>query len=400
MPALLITGGRVVDPVAALDALRDLRIRDGRIAEIGESLRAEEGEATLDARGSIVAPGLVDMHVHLRDPGFPEKETLETGTEAAVRGGFTSVACMPNTNPALDSVATIEALRERIARAARCRVYPIGAITLGREGQRVCDSIGLARAGTVAFSDDGDTVRDERVLYEAALRARDAAGAFISHCEPEDAIVARDLLIAGQTHKRWHIAHVSTREALELVRRARHGGIEVTCEATPHHLTFSAEEGLRELGLAARVNPSLRTEEDVAALRRGAFDGTIDALASDHAPHTREEKDDPEHPAPGFSGLEIALGAYAAALEGLPMLRFVELLSTNPARILRIDAGTLAIGAPADVTVFAHRPWIVDPSTFASKGRVTPFAGRRLPFKALATIVGGALRYRAPEMAG
>ncbi len=397
MTALLITGGRVVDPVASLDAVRDVRIQNGIVAEIGEHLESERGEKVVDAAGAVVAPGFIDMHVHLREPGFPEKETLATGTEAAVRGGFCSVACMPNTNPALDSAATLQWLREHAQRFGRCRVYPIGAITLGRKGRKPCDFAALAEAGAVGFSDDGDTVADAGVLRDAALRARDVRGVFISHCEPEDLIVARDLAIASETGERWHIAHLSTRDALELVRQARANGAQVTCEATPHHLTFTAADA-SEIGPAARVNPPLRWEEDVTALRQGVRDGTIDALATDHAPHTEAEKNDTASPAPGFTGLEIAVGAYADALPDLPLTHFVELLSVNPARILGIAGGTLRPGAAADVTIFARRSWVVDPATFASKGKSTPFAGRRLPCKVLATIVGGELRYRAPEL--
>lgn len=398
MPGLLVTGGRIVDPAAALDALRDLRIRDGRIVEIGEHLQPGAGEETLDAAGCIVAPGFIDMHVHLREPGYPEKETLATGTHAAVRGGFTSVACMPNTKPALDSAATLTELQRRIAVEARCRVYPIGAITLGREGHAPCDYAALAGAGAVAFSDDGDTVRDGTVLERAAALALSAGGAFISHCEPENEIVARDLEIAGTTGKTWHVAHCSTREALDTLRRHRANGATVTCEVTPHHLAFTAGDVAR-MGPAARVNPPLRTSGDVAALRGAVYDGTVDVLASDHAPHTDAEKHDVAKPPPGFTGLEVALGAYGAALETLPLSRLVALLSTNPARILNVPGGTLAPGTPADVTIFAQRPWVVDPATFASKGRVTPFAGQRLPLKALVTIVGGEVRYRAEDMA-
>jgi dihydroorotase len=398
MTGLLIAGGRVVDPVTSLDAVRDVRIRDGIVAEIGEHLEPDEGETVLEVVGAVVAPGFVDMHVHLREPGFPQKETIATGTEAAVRGGFSTVACMPNTNPALDSPDTLDWLAQSVQRFGRCRVYPIGAITVGRKGREPCDFAALARAGAVGFSDDGDTVADAGVLTAAASRACDLAGAFISHCEPEDPIVARDLLIAAESGKRWHLAHLSTRDAVELVRAARAAGTHVTCEATPHHLTFTAADA-RAIGLPARVHPPLRSEADVAALRQGVRDGTIDALASDHAPHTEAEKMNVANPAPGFTGLEIAVGAYAGALPDLPMMRFVELLSTNPARILGIDGGTLQPGGPGDVTIFAQRSWVVDPSKFASKGKSTPFAGRRLPRKVLATIVGGNLRYCVPDLA-
>ncbi len=218
MTALLIKGGRIVDPANALDAVCDLRARDGAIVEIGEHLVARANEKTIDASGAVVAPGFVDMHVHLREPGLTHKERIETGTEAALRGGFTSVACMPNTNPALDDPAILRSLQREIERRARCRVFPIAAITRGRRGTQPCDFAPLAEAGAVAFSDDGDTVEDGDVLREAARLAGALAAPFISHCEPEDATVARDLSIAAETGKTWHIAHVTTRTALDSIR--------------------------------------------------------------------------------------------------------------------------------------------------------------------------------------
>lgn len=396
---MLITGGRLVDPAASLDSLCDVRLRAGRVAEIAEHLTPATGEAVLNAGGAVIAPGFVDMHVHLRSPGFPEKETIATGTEAAVRGGFTAVACMPNTRPPLDDPRVLLTLIGEARRWARCRIVPIGAITRGRAGVEPCDYEALAAAGAVAFSDDGDTVADEGVLREAARRATALFAPFIAHCEPEDAIVARDLRVASETKKAWHIAHVSTAASLELIRAARERGTRVTCEVTPHHLTFT-RAFFEERGAEAKVHPPLREPADVEALRRGVLDGTVDAFASDHAPHMPAEKTgDPAAAAPGFSGLEIAVGAYAAALPELPVVRFVELLATNPARILGLDAGTLKVGARADVTIFAEREWTVDPGTFASKGKCTPFAGRVLPRKVLATIVGGALVYRAEDFA-
>ena len=396
MTRLIIANGRVVDPAASLDTLCDVRIQDGRIAEIGLALERNGGERVVEARGCIVAPGFIDMHVHLRDPGFPEKETMATGTDAAVRGGFTAVACMPNTRPALDDPNVLRDLEASAARNGRCRVYPIAAITRGRSGTELCDYAALARAGAVAFSDDGDTVRDARVMRQAAERARDLRAPMIAHSEPEDSIVARDLEIAAETRKAWHVAHVSTRGALDLIRAARIAGVYVTCEATPHHLTFT-QDTTAEFGPAARVNPPLRTGDDVAALREAVYDGTIDAFASDHAPHTESEKRDGL--APGFTGLEVAVGAYAAALPNLPLPRFVELLATNPARILGLPGGTLAPGSPADITIFADREWTVDAANFASKGKCTPFNGRHLPRRVVATIVGGELRYDALEFA-
>jgi dihydroorotase len=395
---LLIRGGRIVDPATSLDSLRDLRIRDGTISELGEHLEARADEEVIEAAGSVVAPGFIDVHVHLRQPGFPEKETIATGTQAAVWGGFTAVACMPNTNPALDEPGVICRLTETVRRESRCRVYPIAALTRGRQGVEPCDYARLADSGAVAFSDDGDTVEDPAVMREAALLGRGIGAPFVAHCVPEMPIVARDLHIASETRKRWHIAHVSTAGALDLIAAARAVGVKATCEVTPHHLTFTSAL-YDEIGAAATVNPPLATEGDVAALRRGVRDGTVDLFASDHAPHTAAEKrGDPRHAAPGFSGLEIAVGAYAAALPDLPLTHFVALLSSNPARIFDLPGGTLAIGRPADVTIFADRAWRVDPEQFASKGKCTPFAGRTLPRQVLATIVGGEIRYRSPKL--
>ncbi|MGB6987385.1 MAG: amidohydrolase family protein, partial [Candidatus Aquilonibacter sp.] len=284
------------------------------------------------------------------------------------------------------------------------------------------DFAALSAAGAVAFSDDGNTVANARVLRDAALLALAVPGVFISHAEDEDlkgdavmsagavadalgmpgapsvsedVIVARDLLIGMDTGKSWHIAHLSTARALDLVRWARAHGARATCEVTPHHLLLT-DATVRERGAAGKVNPPLRTEEDAAALRAAVRDGTIDVFATDHAPHTVAEKsDDLRAAAVGFTGLEIALGAYALALPDLPLARFVALLSTNPARILGVEGGTLRKGARADVTIFADRDWVVDPATFASKGKSTPFAGRTLPRRALATIVGGEQRWRS-----
>jgi dihydroorotase len=396
MTGLLIRGGRVVDPAAGLDAVRDVRVRDGAIAEIGIGLQLV-GETLIEVRDAIVAPGFIDMHVHLREPGFEEKETIATGTTAAVRGGFTAVACMPNTRPALDDPAVIAGLLRTVERDARSRVYPVGAITRGRRGEVLCDFAGLARAGAVAFSDDGDTVESERLMTEAANLARDLRPPFIAHSIPEEPIVERDLRIAAETKKGWHIAHVSTAATLDLLRASRARGVHVTCEVTPHHLTFT-NALVAQLGPAATVNPPLRGDGDVRALRNAVYDGTVDAFASDHAPHREEEKKR-SSAAPGFTGLEIAVGAYAAALPDLPLLRFVELISTNPARILGLRGGRLMVGDPADVTIFGERAWRVDPAYFASKGTCTPFAGQTLPRKVLATIVGGDVRYRAEDLA-
>jgi dihydroorotase len=418
--AILLRGGRVVDPSQALDGVRDVIIRDGRIAAIGEHLAFEDGDI-FDAEQCVVAPGFIDMHVHLREPGQTHKETIETGSAAAVAGGFTAVACMPNTEPALDSPALIAEVL-RLARAAGlARVYPIAAITRARAGKELAPFWRLHDAGAVAFSDDGFSVRNPRVLRQAALYARDVPGVFISHCEDdylkgdavmnesahsfelglagspglaEDVYVARDILIGGDTKKPFHIAHLSTAMSAELVRFGRSQGIGVTCEVTPHHLLIG-DDGFERFRGDSKVNPPLRSQNDIAALRAAVRDGTIDAFATDHAPHTREEKAQLLADAPvGFSGLETAIGAYAEALPDLPIERFVALLSTNPARILGVPGGTLRVGSAADVTILAERPWQVAASAFHSLGKNTPFEGRTFPRRAVATIVEGRFAMR------
>ncbi len=420
MANLLVRGGRVVDPSQGLDAVRDVLLVDGLVAAIGEHLEAGDAEV-FEAAGTVVAPGFIDMHVHLREPGQTHKETIATGSAAAVAGGFTAVACMPNTEPALDSPALIAEVLRLAERARLARVYPIAAITRARAGAELAPYWRLRDAGAVAFSDDGFPVANPRVLRQAANYARDIPGAFISHCEDgdlkgdavmnegarsfelglagspglaEDVNVARDVLIAGDTGKPFHIAHLSTKMSAELIRFGRAQGIAVTCEVTPHHLLLGDDrfEGFRA---DAKVNPPLRLDSDIAALRAAVRDGTIDVFATDHAPHTREEKAQLLAAAPvGFSGLETAVGAFAAALPDLSLERFVGLLSTNPARILGVAGGNLRIGSPADVTIFAERPWRVDANAFYSLGKNTPFDGVSFARRAVATIVGGALVMR------
>ena len=415
---MLITGGRLIDPAQELDGIFDLRIRDGTIDGIGEHLTPEPDEQVFDATNACVAPGFIDMHVHLREPGFSEKETIATGAAAALAGGFTAVACMPNTDPAIDSAQIVAQVLALAASAQRARVYPVAAITRGRSGSELLNYAALQAAGAVAFSDDGNTVMNARVLRDAALAARTVPGCFISHCEDEllkgdavmhfgdasqklgvegspaiaeDVIVARDLQIAKETGKPWHIAHLSTRGGVALMEWMRAQGSQATCEVTPHHLLF-IDESIEELGARGKVNPPLRQKDDAAALRSAVRDGKIDVFATDHAPHTDAEKSgDLAAAAVGFSGLEIAIGAYALAVPDLPLARFVELLATNPARILGVPGGTLKLGEPGDVTIFGERRWTADAATFQSKGRATPFDGMTFSRRAIATIVGGEL---------
>jgi len=415
--ALLVRGGRVIDPSQNLDAVRDVLLQDGTVVALGEHLDTRD-RAVYDAQGAIVAPGFIDMHVHFREPGHTHKETIATGSAAAVAGGFTAVACMPNTEPAIDSPALVAEIRRLAQSVGLARVYPIAALTRARAGTELAPYWQLHDAGAVAFSDDGFSVRNPRVLRQAALYARDVPGVFISHCEDadlrgdavmnegarsfelglagspslaEDVNVARDLLIAGDTGKPFHIAHLSTAMSIELMGFARAHDIVATCEVTPHHLLLD-DARFERFRADAKVNPPLRAERDVRALRDAVRDGSIDAFATDHAPHTAQEKARLLSEAPaGFLGLEIAVGAYAHALPDLPLARFVALLSTNPARILGVPGGTLAPGAPADVTIFAERPWRVDAAAFHSLGKNTPFDGARFERRAVATIVAGNL---------
>ncbi len=374
----------------------DIRIRDGAICEIGELLRPEDQEEVIDARNAYVAPGFIDMHVHLREPGNPEKETIATGCAAAVAGGFTALAAMPNTHPALDTPEMVRWVKESAERAGLARVYPIAAITHGREGKEPVDFAALSRAGAVAFSDDGNTIESAIVQTSAALRARESGRVFITHCEnaaikerdefdpaAESSAVARDIAIARATSLPWHIAHVSTRDAVDAIAEAKQLRITCTAEATPHHLVFTRDDAA-QFSAGTKVHPPLRSAVDVDALRHAVRNGTIDAFASDHAPHA-------DGTSPGFSGLEVAIGAYALALPDLPVRRYVELLSCNPARILGVPGGTLTVGSPADVTIFADRDWVVDPADFHSKGKRTPFSGKSLPRRAITTIVAGSV---------
>jgi len=414
-----VRGGRVIDPASGLDAVRDVMIEERFIVQIAEHI--EPGDArVVDATNCIVAPGFIDMHVHLREPGQTRKETIATGSAAAVAGGFTAVACMPNTDPALDSPTIVADVIRRAEAAALARVYPIGAITRNRAGEELAPYHLLVDAGCVAFSDDGATVANPRVLRNAARYASDVRATFISHCEDahlkgdalmhegahsarlglegspglaEDVIVARDLLIAEDTGKRWHIAHVSTARSLDLVRWARSRGVAATCEVTPHHLLL-LDDRFENYTADGKVNPPLREDGDRAALLAGVRDGTIDVFATDHAPHGMDEKAQLLSVAPvGFTGLEVAVGAYAAALPDLPLDRYISLLSTNPARVLGVSGGTLAIGGVADITIFADRAWTVDARLFHSKGKNTPFDGAKFPRRAVVTIVDGFVVY-------
>lgn len=417
----LIYGGRVIDPGRQVGEA-DLVIDAGRVVAVGPSLepRMTRGPVeVIDARGLLVLPGLVDLHVHLREPGFEYKETIATGTGAAVAGGFTTVCCMPNTRPVNDSVEATQWLIERARSTGLAQVYPIGAITKGSQGREVNDFAGMKAAGCVAVSDDGRPVMDDRVMRQAMQSAAEVDLPVIDHCEDlnlsgcgcmnegpvsralgvrampsraEDRMVERDIGLARETGARLHIAHVSTDATVQAVRRAKERGIEVTAEACPHHFTLT-DESVRESGSNAKMNPPLRSARDRAAVIEGLADGTIDAIATDHAPHAEYEKQWGMDRAPfGIVGLETALGLTLRLVDDgqLSRERAVACLTIQPARIVRLAKGTLQPGADADVTLVdphAHR--IVDPERFYSKGRNTPFGGWTLPGQVVRTLVAG-----------
>jgi dihydroorotase len=421
---LLIRDGRVLDPATGLDAVLDVLVEGGRIAAVGQAA-GPPADRTVDAAGLVVVPGLIDLHVHLREPGFEAKETIATGLRAAVRGGFTTVCAMPNTDPVNDRPEVTERIRAEARRVGLANVLPIAAVTRGSKGEALVDVAALVAAGAVAFSDDGRPVLDSRIMRRA-MAAAAAAGAFVvDHCEDralveggalnegptaarlglpglpaaaEDIMIARDIVLAEATGAPVHIAHLSTAGGVRMVGEAKARGVRVTAEATPHHLLLSDEDiGVPDTDF--KMNPPLRSRADVAALVEGLRTGVIDAVATDHAPHTAAEKARPFAEAPfGIVGLETAVSLILDRLvrPGVISLgRFVELLSTAPARRLGLSAkGRVAAGADADLTLLDLDLRVnVDRNGFESKGRNTPFDGWKLRGGPVMTIVGGRVVY-------
>jgi dihydroorotase len=426
---LVIKGGLVVDPVAGNVSQKDILVVDGKIAGTGSNLN-NSGAKVLDAAGKLVAPGLIDMHVHLREPGFEAKETVYTGTRAAARGGFTSVACMPNTNPVIDNAALITSLIDIARTGGLVHVYPIGSITRGSRGEELAEMGDMTGAGAAAFSDDGMPVMNSGLMRKAMQYARMLGVAIISHSEDkslseggcmhegyvstilglkgipacaEEVMVARDILLAEETGCRVHIAHVSTAGSVRLLKEAKARGVRVSAEAAPHHFTLT-DEAVMGFDTFTKVNPPLRTGDDVAAVRQGLADGTIDVIATDHAPHTAEEKDVEYERAPfGMVGLETAVGLVWTELVNtglLTPLQAITCMTLNPARILGIPKGTLETGADADITIIdPELAEAVEPAMFASKGRNTPFAGRMLKGLPWLTMVSGRIVMRGGILA-
>jgi dihydroorotase len=423
---LLIRGGRIIDPSQGINVVGDLFISEGKIAWLSTQPAGSlpENHQVIQARGMVVCPGFIDLHCHLRQPGFEEKETIATGTRAAAKGGFTTVCCMPNTKPPVDKAAAVEYIKSVAAKEGIVRVLPIGCITEGREGSELADFGELSASGAVAFSDDGSPVMDSSIMRSALEYSQESGLPIIDHCEDptfsqdgvmneglvsarlglkgipacaEESMVARDIRLTRLTGGRLHIAHVSTAGSVELIRSAKEEGISITAEVTPHHLTLT-EEAVVGYNTNAKVNPPLRTAEDVEALISGLKEGVLDAIATDHAPHTVKDKDcDFTTAAFGISGFETALGSLMGLVHRgrLDLVTLISKLTHEPASFLRrSDLGTLKPGAQADVVIFdPNAEWAVNPDEFVSKGKNTPLAGAVLKGKVIATVYGGVVVY-------
>ena len=420
--SLLLRGGRVIDPANNVDAVQDVLIADGKIERLGRSLEAPAGAEVVDANGKIVCPGFIDIHVHLREPGYEYKETVATGTRAAAAGGFTAVCCMANTNPVNDNGAVTDYILAKAKVEGVVRVYPIGAVTRGLHGEQLAELAELADSGCVAFSDDGRCVMNAG-LYRRAMEYTLPFGTpLISHAEDtslsrgasmnegvgstetglpgqpaaaEDVMVARDILLAELTGAHVHIAHVSTAGAVRLIRDAKARGLQVTAEVTPHHLVLT-EEAVRTWDPNTKMAPPLRTKRDVEALLEALADGTIDCIATDHAPHALSEKEGEfDRAAFGIVGLETAVAVLLDRLVRpglLPLSTLIARLSRDPARLLNLPGGNLATGAPAAVTILdPDAETIVDPLRFRSRSRNTPFGGWTLRGSPWTTLVGGSV---------
>lgn len=421
--SILITNGTLLDPSRDLHRRADLLVRDGKIAGVGTGSAYGRPDRVIDAAGCYVAPGLIDIHVHLREPGDEEEETIASGSAAAVAGGFTTVCCMPNTKPALDNEAQIEFVRRESERVGLANVYPVGAITKGREGKELAEIGSMRARGAIAFSDDGVGVADASVMRKALQYVKMFDGLIMQHCEDpalsggamnaglvstvtgipgipgeaEQLMIARDLLLNRTIGCRYHVQHISTAWSVEIIRRAKRDGLNVTAEVAPHHLLLT-DECCRTYDTNYKMNPPLRSQADRDACIAGVKDGTIDILATDHAPHLAEEKELEFPHAPfGILSIECALSLYVKALVQpghIDWLKLIDLMSTRPAKIVRLDRGTLSEGAVADITIIdPSRKWTIDPEQFRSKSRNCPFADWEVTGRATHTIVGGDVKF-------
>ncbi len=427
---VLIKNGRVIDPARGFDGTADVLIEQGRIVRVAPRIGQGKGKPavpTLDAAGLWVAPGLVDLHTHLREPGYEYKETIVSGTRAAAAGGFTTILCMANTCPVNDNAAVTRFILKRAEEAGAVHVHPVGAVTVGLAGEALSEMVDLAEAGCVAFSDDGKPVTNAFLMRKALEYLRYPGLPLISHAEDarlaaggsmhegkvscllglrgipasaEESMIARDLILARETRGRLHVAHISTRGSVDLIRRAREEGMPVTCEVTPHHLVLT-DEAVVGFDTATKVNPPLREEADRQALLEALAAGVIDCVASDHAPHGRVDKEvEYDQAAFGISGIETSLALCLKLVHEklITPLRLIGLMSTAPAKLMSLAAGTLREGDPADlVLINPALEWTVDPDQFLSLGRNTPFAGWRLTGRAVLTLVGGRIAWRHPQ---
>lgn len=423
--SMLIKGGRVLDPSSQKDEIADILIEEGKISKVEKDI-AEEADQVIDAEGCFVMPGLIDLHVHLRDPGLEYKEDIRTGSLAAARGGFTTVVAMPNTKPVIDSADRVDYVHNKAKSVAPISVLQCGAITKGQKGVELADIEAMAKAGIPAISEDGKSVMNAALYRDAMKLAKKLDIPVLAHCEDanmvsggcmnedevskklglpgitnavEDVIVARDILIAQETGARLHLCHCSTKNSVELVRLGKKLGIQVTAEVCPHHFTLSTED-IPGDDPNYKMNPPLRRKEDVEALKEGLADGTMDVISTDHAPHSAKEKTGSfRNTAFGIVGLETSAALTYTELvdQGiLTPLQMAEKMSYQPAKVLGIDKGSLQEGKDADITVFDPRPeYAIDKNTFISKGRNTPFHGRKVKGKVKATIYGGEVVYRA-----
>ncbi|MDL2281288.1 dihydroorotase [Selenomonadales bacterium OttesenSCG-928-I06] len=426
---ILIKNGRVIDPSKKIDETLDILIENGQIKLLEKNINDTDAEI-YDAKGLVVAPGFIDMHVHLREPGLEAKEDINTGTKSAAAGGFTTVACMPNTRPTIDSAIVVEGVIKQAETIGVVNVKVIGSLSKGLEGKELSEIGDMIQAGAVAISDDGGDSLCNTQLIRTGFEYTDMFNkVIISHaedmymvhdtymhegavsamlgikgrpCVAEDIAASRDILLAEYTNAALHIAHVSSKRTVELIREAKKRGVKVTAEATPHHLTLT-DENLKTFDTAFKVNPPLRSKEHVEALLEGLKDGTIDAIATDHAPHAFEEKDVEFRYAPsGFAGLETAVGVILTELyhtNKFTLNEIIEKFTVNPAKILDIKAGTLEIGSKADLTILdPDFEWTVDSNNFYTKGKASPFNDRKLKGKAVATVVGGNFVMKAGDI--
>ena len=425
MIPLLLKGGRVIDPSRNTDGIADVLVVDGRIAAVGKNIGLPDGAQVHDAKGMVVAPGLIDVHVHLREPGFEDLETIATGAAAAAAGGFSAVCAMPNTDPVIDNQSSVGFVVAQARKAAMARVYPIGCITIGQKGERLAEFGEMVGAGAVAVSDDGKPVQSSHMMRTALEYAKIFGIPVADHCEDtslaeggamhegivstrlglkgipsaaEEIQVARDCILAELTGGHIHLCHMSTRGSVELIRRAKEKGLRVTAEAAPHHFTLTHDR-VEGYDTNAKMNPPLRTDDDREAIRQAVKDGTIDCIATDHAPHHYDAKEREFDDAPnGILGLETALGLAIRELVKpghLTLPELIQRMSTRPAQVFGLVGGTLAVGAPADVVVFdPEARWKVDAGHFRSKSRNTPFSGEELIGRALLTLVDGRIVFQ------